>query len=149
MAMLLVIREESILASRVLEGGDELLGLFWSGGDEILEVLIIIKELGIPDLFDFEAFGVEALLLEFFLVDLLLLLGVLLLPQPVDHLHRNEPTINNTGDFKYNALQQALRAKFCPTDRRGKERWISMGYDFDGLYFGLCFHSQSSVGVKS
>lgn len=45
MSMLLIIREESILTPGVLEGSDELLGFFGSGRDEILEVLIIIKEL--------------------------------------------------------------------------------------------------------
>lgn len=45
MAMLLIIGEESILTPGVLEGGDELLGFFGGGCDEILEVLIIIKEL--------------------------------------------------------------------------------------------------------
>jgi hypothetical protein len=116
MTMLIIIREEPILGLEVLEGSDELLGLFGGGRDEILEVLVIIKEFGILDFFDFEAFGVEALLLELLLVDLFLLLGVLLLPQPVDHLHRNEPTINNTKDFKYNALQQALCTILCPPD---------------------------------
>ena len=78
--MLLIIGEESILRVGVLEGSDDLLGLFGGGCDEILKVLVIIKEFGILDFLDFEAFGVEALLLEFFLIDFLLFLGVLLLP---------------------------------------------------------------------
>jgi hypothetical protein len=74
----------------ILEGGDELLGLFRGGRDEILEVLVVIEKLGVLDLLDLEALGIEPLLLELLLVDLLLLFGVLraaLLPQPVHHLH--------------------------------------------------------------
>jgi hypothetical protein len=74
----------------VLEGGDELLCFFGCGGDEILEVFVVIEKLGVLHFLDFEAFGVEPFLLEFLLVHLLLLLGVLgtaLLPQPIHHLH--------------------------------------------------------------
>ena len=81
---------KNLLMLSILEGGDELLGLFGRGGDEILEVLVIIEKLGVFDLLDFESLGIEALLLELLLVDLLLLFGLLgtpLLPQPVHHLH--------------------------------------------------------------
>jgi hypothetical protein len=81
---------KNLLMASILEGGDELLGLFRGGRDEILEVLVVIEKLGVLDLLDLEALGIEPLLLELLLVDLLLLFGVLgaaLLPQPVHHLH--------------------------------------------------------------
>ena len=76
----------------VLEGGDEFLRFFGGGGNEVLEVAIVVDAVGFLDLFDLDALGVEAFLLEFLLVDLLLLLRLLgiLLPQPVNHLHLND-----------------------------------------------------------
>jgi hypothetical protein len=91
---------KNLLRAGVLEGGDELLRLLGRGGDELLEILVVVKELRFADLLDLESLGVESLLFELLLVHLLLLLGVLrtaLLPQPVHHLHRNDDktTINN------------------------------------------------------
>lgn len=61
----------------VLEGGDQLLCLLGGGCDEFLEIFIVVKELGIFDLFDFEAFRVESFLFELLLIDLFLLFGLL------------------------------------------------------------------------
>lgn len=52
MPMLLIIREEPTFVDKLLEGRDDALDLLRGRRDEILEVLIIIEEFGILDLFD-------------------------------------------------------------------------------------------------
>ena len=60
-------------------------GFFRSGGDVTFIIGVEVDDGLLLALLDFQTFGVEALLLEFVLVDLI---GVLrALPHPTDHLH--------------------------------------------------------------
>lgn len=84
---------KNLIMGVILKSWDQLKGFFGGWSDEFLKILIIIKELWVLDLFNFESFGVEPLLFELLFINLFLLFGVLratLLPEPVHHLHFND-----------------------------------------------------------
>jgi hypothetical protein len=71
-----------------LEGVDDFLSFFGSGGDAAFVVPIeVVNELLLSYFLNFQAFRVEAFLFELVLVNFFLLLFIVLLPEPANHLH--------------------------------------------------------------